>query len=182
MRHAERLGLKDKGKTEAWYIVRADAGAGGLSAARLPGLTPRAIPRGHRERRYLRWRDEESRDHAPAKPISCRRAVCTVWTAAIWPLKSSRTPTPVSAGIGPASSKPASFPRRRRQHIRNSPSSARITKTGRRSKPIRHDSMKAPNRAHLLLRLPVLRPGTLALSGKHSPSGRGCRVSTPDAD
>ncbi len=35
--HAERLGLKDKGKTEAWYIVRADPGAGAYCGS-LPGL------------------------------------------------------------------------------------------------------------------------------------------------
>ena len=37
--HARRLGLTDPGKTEAWYIVRADAGAAGYCGA-LPGLTP----------------------------------------------------------------------------------------------------------------------------------------------
>ena len=37
--HAARLGLADKGKTEAWYIVRADAGAAGYCGA-LPGLSP----------------------------------------------------------------------------------------------------------------------------------------------
>jgi len=37
--HAARLGLKDKGKTEAWYILRADPGAGAYCGS-LPGLTP----------------------------------------------------------------------------------------------------------------------------------------------
>jgi mannose-6-phosphate isomerase len=36
--HAARLGLKDKGKTEAWYILRADPGAGAYCGS-LPGLT-----------------------------------------------------------------------------------------------------------------------------------------------
>ena len=40
--HARRLGLTDPGKTEAWYIVRADAGAAGYCGA-LPGLTPEAF-------------------------------------------------------------------------------------------------------------------------------------------
>jgi mannose-6-phosphate isomerase len=40
--HAERLGLPDKGKAEAWYIVRADAGAGAYCGA-LPDLTPDAF-------------------------------------------------------------------------------------------------------------------------------------------
>ncbi len=47
--HAARLGLKDKGKTEAWYIVRADPGAAGYCGS-LPDLTPEkfraAIERG----------------------------------------------------------------------------------------------------------------------------------------
>lgn len=47
--HAERLGLADKGKSEAWYIVKADAGAGAYIGS-LPGLTPEkfaeAIARG----------------------------------------------------------------------------------------------------------------------------------------
>ncbi|MDF2441121.1 MAG: mannose-6-phosphate isomerase [Abditibacteriota bacterium] len=37
--HAARLGLPDKGKTEAWYIVRADSGASAYIGA-LPGFTP----------------------------------------------------------------------------------------------------------------------------------------------
>lgn len=37
--HAARLGLKDKGKTEAWYIVKADPGAAGYCGS-LPDLTP----------------------------------------------------------------------------------------------------------------------------------------------
>jgi mannose-6-phosphate isomerase len=37
--HAARLGLKDKGKTEAWYIVRADPGAAAYCGS-VPGLTP----------------------------------------------------------------------------------------------------------------------------------------------
>ncbi len=37
--HAARLGLKDKGKTEAWYIVRAEPGAAAF-IGNLPGLTP----------------------------------------------------------------------------------------------------------------------------------------------
>src|SRR5262245_51788443 len=37
--HAARLGLKDKGKTEAWYIVKADPGADAWCGS-LPGLTP----------------------------------------------------------------------------------------------------------------------------------------------
>ncbi len=36
--HAERLGLSDKGKTEAWYIVKSDAGANAYIGMR-PGLT-----------------------------------------------------------------------------------------------------------------------------------------------
>jgi mannose-6-phosphate isomerase len=36
---AKRIGLKDPGKTEAWYIVRADPGAFAYCGA-LPGLTP----------------------------------------------------------------------------------------------------------------------------------------------
>jgi mannose-6-phosphate isomerase len=40
--HAARLGLKDKGKTEAWYIVRADPGAMAY-IGNLPGLTPQAF-------------------------------------------------------------------------------------------------------------------------------------------
>jgi mannose-6-phosphate isomerase len=47
--HAARLGLKDKGKTEAWYIVKADEGAAGYCGS-LPDLTPEkfadAIARG----------------------------------------------------------------------------------------------------------------------------------------
>jgi mannose-6-phosphate isomerase len=37
--HAARLGLKDKGKTEAWYIVKADPGAAAYIGS-LPDLTP----------------------------------------------------------------------------------------------------------------------------------------------
>ncbi|MBV9864170.1 MAG: class I mannose-6-phosphate isomerase [Abitibacteriaceae bacterium] len=37
--HARRLGLKDTGKTEAWYIVRADPGANAYCGS-LPDLTP----------------------------------------------------------------------------------------------------------------------------------------------
>lgn len=37
--HAQRLGLTDRGKTEAWYIVRADPGANAYCGS-LPGLTP----------------------------------------------------------------------------------------------------------------------------------------------
>lgn len=37
--HAARLGLKDKGKTEAWYIVKADPGAAAYIGSR-PELTP----------------------------------------------------------------------------------------------------------------------------------------------
>ena len=37
--HAERLGLADRGKTEAWYIVKADPGAGAYCGT-LPCLTP----------------------------------------------------------------------------------------------------------------------------------------------
>jgi len=37
--HAARLGLNDKGKTEAWYIVKADPGAAAYIGS-LPGLTP----------------------------------------------------------------------------------------------------------------------------------------------
>jgi mannose-6-phosphate isomerase len=40
--HAGRLGLADKGKTEAWYIVKADAGAEAYIGS-LPGLTPEAF-------------------------------------------------------------------------------------------------------------------------------------------
>ena len=40
--HAARLGLPDKGKTEAWYILRADPGAGAYCGS-LPGLTPDAF-------------------------------------------------------------------------------------------------------------------------------------------
>jgi mannose-6-phosphate isomerase len=47
--HAARLGLKDKGKTEAWYIVKADPGAEAYVGT-LPDLTPEkfadAIARG----------------------------------------------------------------------------------------------------------------------------------------
>jgi mannose-6-phosphate isomerase len=47
--HAARLGLKDKGKAEAWYIVKSDAGAAAYCGA-LPDLTPEkfrdAIERG----------------------------------------------------------------------------------------------------------------------------------------
>lgn len=47
--HAARLKLNDKGKTEAWYIVKADAGAAAYAGS-LPGLTPEkfraAIARG----------------------------------------------------------------------------------------------------------------------------------------
>lgn len=47
--HAARLGLPDKGKTEAWYIVKADTGAAAYIGS-LPGLTPErfteAIARG----------------------------------------------------------------------------------------------------------------------------------------
>ena len=37
--HAARLGLKDKGKTEAWYILKADDGAAAYTGS-IPGLTP----------------------------------------------------------------------------------------------------------------------------------------------
>ncbi|HVF10637.1 MAG TPA: type I phosphomannose isomerase catalytic subunit [Abditibacteriaceae bacterium] len=37
--HAARLGLKDKGKTEAWYLLRADPG-GAAYCGSVPGLTP----------------------------------------------------------------------------------------------------------------------------------------------
>ncbi len=37
--HAARLGLKDKGKTEAWYIVKADPGADAYCGT-LPDMTP----------------------------------------------------------------------------------------------------------------------------------------------
>lgn len=37
--HAARLGLKDKGKTEAWYIIKADPGAGAYCGS-LSDLTP----------------------------------------------------------------------------------------------------------------------------------------------
>jgi len=40
--NAKRVGLTDPGKTEAWYIIRADAGAGAYCGA-LPGLTPEAF-------------------------------------------------------------------------------------------------------------------------------------------
>ena len=40
--HAERLGLTDKGKAEAWYIVRADAGAAAYCGT-LPGMTPQGF-------------------------------------------------------------------------------------------------------------------------------------------
>ncbi len=40
--HAERLGLQDKGKTEAWYIVRADAGGEAYCGSRFD-LTPQAF-------------------------------------------------------------------------------------------------------------------------------------------
>lgn len=47
--HAARLGLSDKGKTEAWYIVKADRGAAAYIGS-LPDLTPEkfaaAIERG----------------------------------------------------------------------------------------------------------------------------------------
>jgi len=47
--HARRLGLSDPGKTEAWYIVKADPGAAGYCGS-LPDLTPEkfrdAIARG----------------------------------------------------------------------------------------------------------------------------------------
>lgn len=40
--HAVRLGLPDKGKAEAWYIVRADSGAQAYCGA-LPDLTPQSF-------------------------------------------------------------------------------------------------------------------------------------------
>jgi mannose-6-phosphate isomerase len=40
--HAARLGLQDKGKAEAWYIVRADAGAAAYCGT-LPGMTPQGF-------------------------------------------------------------------------------------------------------------------------------------------
>lgn len=40
--HAERLGLPDKGKTEAWYIVRADAGGEAYCGSRF-GLSPQSF-------------------------------------------------------------------------------------------------------------------------------------------
>jgi len=40
--HAARLGLKDKGKTEAWYILQADPGAAAYAGS-IPGLSPESF-------------------------------------------------------------------------------------------------------------------------------------------